>query len=297
MKKIFFTIAMILITIGSNSQIVIKMKKEGGVSLIPCKVNGLNLNFIFDTGAGDVSISMTEASFMLKNDYLSTNDIIGNQNYQDANGKISEGIKIILKEVEIAGLKLFNVEASIVKNLKAPLLLGQSAISKLGKIQLDLQSNTLTILDGKSSYNFSTSENNTISSKLTIGQNYKGGKIFYIDETGMHGLIVLDKSVWATTNRAVGTWSEANKACDHLEDDWRLPTKDELNLLRLKKFILKKEMLYDSNGKPVGDEDDGVYWSSSQCTKKTSWCIDFSNGAQTCFDKNLMIGIKAIKSF
>ena len=287
----------ILFTINGNSQIVIKMIKNGGVSVIPCKVNGLNLKFIFDTGASDVSISLTEASFMLKNGYLSSNDIKGSQKYIDANGKISEGIKVILKEVEISGLKLFNVEASIVKNLKAPLLFGQSAISKLGKIQLDLQSNTLTILDSKSSYNFSNDENITSSPKYSIGQIYNGGLIFYVDETGKHGLIILDKHVWATTNRAVGTWDEAVIACKHLEDGWRLPSKDELNLLRLKKNILKRTMQYDSKGNPVGDNEDLVYWSSSECYTKLAWAVDFSDGEQTCFEKTTWIGIRAIKSF
>jgi clan AA aspartic protease (TIGR02281 family) len=125
------------------------MKREGGVSIVPCKVNGLNLKFIFDTGASDVSISMTEATFMLKNDYLSKDDIVGKANYLDANGNISAGVRIILREIEIGGLRLTNVKASVVNNMKAPLLLGQSAISKLGAVQLDLNSNTLTILNTK----------------------------------------------------------------------------------------------------------------------------------------------------
>ena len=108
MKNLILLTLTLLYTVGGNSQTVIKMKKEGGVSVIPCKVNGLNLNFIFDTGASDVSLSLTEASFMLKNGYLSSSDIKGNQKYIDANGKISEGIKVIIKEVEIAGLKLYN---------------------------------------------------------------------------------------------------------------------------------------------------------------------------------------------
>lgn len=132
-------------------QVVINMKKDGGVSVIPCKVNGLNLKFIFDTGASDVSISMTEATFMLKNDYLSKDDIVGKSNYLDANGNVSVGVNIILREVEIGGMKLYNVKANVVNNIKAPLLLGQSAISKLGKVQLDLEANTLTILDPKDS--------------------------------------------------------------------------------------------------------------------------------------------------
>ena len=60
-----------------SSQTVVQMTRSGGVSLIPCKVNGLNLNFIYDTGASDVSLSLTEAGFMLKNGYLAESDFVG----------------------------------------------------------------------------------------------------------------------------------------------------------------------------------------------------------------------------
>lgn len=159
-KESLLILILSLVSIALFSQTRIIMKKEGGVYTIPCKVNGLNLKFIFDTGAGDVSISMIEASFMLKNGYLSRDDIKGTQQYLDANGNISEGRKIILKEIEIAGLKLFNVEASIVNNLKAPLLFGQSAISKLGKISLS--GNELVILSNR------VNENNLDEIKKTL---------------------------------------------------------------------------------------------------------------------------------
>lgn len=145
MKKIVTAIFFLLTATASFSQIVIQMKKEGGVSIVPCKVNGLNLSFIFDTGASDVTISLTEASFMLKNGYLMKEDIIGSEKYLDATGNISEGIIINLREIEIQGLVLHNVKASIVKTLNAPLLLGQSALSKLGTIKLDLDKNQITI--------------------------------------------------------------------------------------------------------------------------------------------------------
>jgi predicted aspartyl protease len=141
------------------SQTVIKMKSQGGVSIIPCKVNGLELSFIFDTGASDVTISLTEASFMIKNGYLSKNDIIGTSKFYDANGDISEGININLREIEIQGLKLYNVKAAIIKDIDAPLLLGQTAISKLGDIQLNFTINTLTILNKVNFYDFSRNTN------------------------------------------------------------------------------------------------------------------------------------------
>ena len=40
---------------------IIKMTKENGVYKIPVLINGLNMVFIFDTGAGLISISNVEA--------------------------------------------------------------------------------------------------------------------------------------------------------------------------------------------------------------------------------------------
>lgn len=95
------------------------------------------MDFIFDTGASNVCISLTEALYMLKNGYLSSNEIFGTSYAMIANGDITENTEILIREIVIGDIVLNNVRASIVHELKAPLLLGQSAISKLGKIQLD----------------------------------------------------------------------------------------------------------------------------------------------------------------
>jgi clan AA aspartic protease (TIGR02281 family) len=113
------------------------MQKEGGVYKIPCVVNGLRLKFIFDTGASNVSISLSEANLMLGNGYLDKKDIIGKGTAQIADGSIVNNTKIILREIKIDGLILKDVEAVVINELKAPLLLGQSAIEKLGKIQIE----------------------------------------------------------------------------------------------------------------------------------------------------------------
>ena len=114
--------------------IEVPFTKEGEVLKVKCQINTLPLYFIFDTGASDVSMSDVEANFMLKNDYLLSQDIVGKQNYLTADGNISEGTVINLRNVNFGGLDLNNVKASIVKNQKAPLLLGQSVLNRLGKI-------------------------------------------------------------------------------------------------------------------------------------------------------------------
>lgn len=124
----------------------VQMKKmAGGTYEVPCSINGLPLKFIFDTGASDVTISSVEANFMLKNDYLSTKDFKGNRKYLTADGNISEGAVICIREVQVGDVKLKNIDASVVKNQKAPLLLGQSVLEKFGSITIDNNSGKLII--------------------------------------------------------------------------------------------------------------------------------------------------------
>lgn len=123
----------------------IPFSKESGVYKVKCKINGLPLHFVFDTGASDVTLSMVEASFMMKNGYLSGNDVIGNQRYMNADGDVNVGTVINLKDVNFGGQSLKNVRASVVRNQKAPLLLGQSVLGRLGKIEIDNQKQVLII--------------------------------------------------------------------------------------------------------------------------------------------------------
>lgn len=121
------------------------LHKSGGTYEVACKINNLPLNFIFDTGASDISISQTEVQFMLKNNYLSKADIRGSQSFIDATGDVSVGTKIILRKVEIGDFELKNVEASVVHNKNAPLLFGQSALGKYALIMIDNENKTITI--------------------------------------------------------------------------------------------------------------------------------------------------------
>lgn len=123
---------------------MVTMLKENGVYKIPVEINGSNMNFIFDTGASDITISSTEAMFLYKQGTLQEEDILGTQQYQIADGSISEGTIINLRTVKIGNKTLENVRASIVHNNKAPLLFGQSALAEFGKISIDYKRNEIT---------------------------------------------------------------------------------------------------------------------------------------------------------
>lgn len=120
-------------------------RRNGGTFEVPCQINGLPLQMIFDTGASDVTISSVEANFMLKNRYLNEKDIKGKRYYQIATGELSTGDVITLREVMIGDICLKDVNASVVKKQNAPLLIGQSALERFGTITIDNEKNLLII--------------------------------------------------------------------------------------------------------------------------------------------------------
>ena len=121
----------------SGKPMKIKMVRENGVLVVPVKVNGVQMSFIFDTGASDITISQTEAQFLAKQGLLTQQDVIGKQQYQIADGSFSEGTIIRLKELTIGDRTINNVKASVIESQNAPLLLGQTALSEFGKVSLD----------------------------------------------------------------------------------------------------------------------------------------------------------------
>ena len=147
MKKILLTLLVIACTTLS-AQVTITMEQEAGVYKVPCVVNGAKMKFIFDTGAATVCLSESMAEYLLDNDYISKEDFIGTGTSTVADGRTVNHKVIILRDIEIAGLHLKDVEASVVEGQRAPLLLGQTAIQQLGKYAI--KDNLLYIYAGQS---------------------------------------------------------------------------------------------------------------------------------------------------
>ena len=134
--KLIIIILIGLVHFQCFSQTMIQMEEYGGVYRIPCKVNGAKMKLIFDTGADKVCLSLSMADYLYDNDYITNEDIIGSGSSTVADGSIVNHIKINIKDIEIQGIHLKNVEAVVIDGQDAPLLLGQSAIKKLGKYSI-----------------------------------------------------------------------------------------------------------------------------------------------------------------
>ena len=125
------------------SFVKVPLTTEDGVLFITISINGVPMRFIFDTGASSISISETELLFLIKQGTIQENDVLGEQDYYDANGDRATGYVVNLDKVCIGDAELHNVEACVVMNQKAPLLLGQTALSRFGKVSIDYENKFL----------------------------------------------------------------------------------------------------------------------------------------------------------
>lgn len=170
MQKVLSIILLFFLGLTTYAQEGVYMTLDkSGVYTIPCEVNGLKLRFVFDTGAADVSLSLVEAAFMLKNGYINADDFIGTNTYSLADGSLEDNMVVNLRQIKIGSKTLYNVKACISSKIKASLLFGQSAIQKLGKYSVE--GNVLTLYP--SSMSDKNSYSTTISSSVATSTGSK----------------------------------------------------------------------------------------------------------------------------
>jgi hypothetical protein len=115
-----------------------------------------------------------------------------------------------------------------------------------------------------------------------------GGIVFYVDNSGLHGLEAQEKD----HDFGEVEWETAMYAANDYGQGWHLPTIHELNLL----FEQKKYFAMDTNVY-------NTYWSSTEGEKflffrSTALMKIFSNdGYQSAFIKHASFRVRAVRAF
>ena len=153
-----------------------------------------------------------------------------------------------------------------------------------------------------------------------IGESYGGGVVFYVYDSGQHGLIVAPADQYVrwyagtiTNTMAYGDGVGAGKAntaiiianqgygdgatyaarvCNEYSDtvagviygDWYLPSKYELNLLYQQKNV-------------VGSFTNTYYWSSTVSDTSHTWIQNFYDGLQKIYNQSYNYHVRAIRAF
>ena len=129
-------VAALVMTVAMSSfasDYVVKMKRKSGVYAIPCEVNGVKRDFIFDTGAANTSLSQEFVNELLRKRRLLQTDFTGAIQTRNASGVIDNNTTINIRQLKVGNRMIYNVRAIIAVSQKAPLLLGLNAIDLLGE--------------------------------------------------------------------------------------------------------------------------------------------------------------------
>ena len=161
---------------------------------------------------------------------------------------------------------------------------------------------------------------------FVIGQSYQGGKIAYIDSTGLHGLIASEYdenqapwgcygvSISGAGGSAIGTGNQntidimngcgeefnttlagiAARICgektSYPYSDWHLPSLDELNQLYINRVAIGG---FNTNASGFS----AWYWSSTEYNANNAIFKDFYNGSQSYNGKESQLKFRPVRYF
>ena len=171
------------------------------------------------------------------------------------------------------------------------------------------------------------------STTYTVGDFALGGIVFWVDETGQHGLVCaktdqnsgvrwyagfygntqakgdgplageMNTAIIIASQVAIGDDGStyAARICAELQiteggktyGDWYLPSKEELNLMYQNKATI--DVTANANGGNGFASD--YYWSSTEISNGDAWGQYFGNGYQSNYSKSTPLYVRAIRAF
>jgi hypothetical protein len=166
-----------------------------------------------------------------------------------------------------------------------------------------------------------------------VGDVAHGGIVFWVDETGKHGLVCSKTTLSSTSKWRASTFgntqakgdgiyagknntaiiiaaqvaigddgsSYAARLCnEYVSIDkntsiagWYLPSKYELNLIYQNRTVINAAALTAGGSALLS----AVYWSSTEVDNNLAWAYDFSNGQASSILKTFQNNVRAVKSF
>ena len=129
-----------------TSLAIVPIKVTDNSVYLIAKVNGVDMNFMLDTGCSGVQITSAEYYYMKHLDIVSDDDISGRVTCIYADNSKNDCPTMKLKSINIGGIELKDIDCTIQENGDASLLLGQDVLKKLGEVSIDYKNNKLKII-------------------------------------------------------------------------------------------------------------------------------------------------------
>jgi hypothetical protein len=127
----------------AGPSISIPMKREGGTYIVPVLINNvINLDFVVDSGAADVTIPGDVLSTLVRAGTISNTDFVGTQTYRLPDGSTMPSTRFRIRSLKVGNTVVEKVTGAVAPT-KGSLLLGQSFLSHFKSWSID---NTVHVL-------------------------------------------------------------------------------------------------------------------------------------------------------
>ncbi|MEP7143539.1 MAG: DUF1566 domain-containing protein, partial [Ferruginibacter sp.] len=205
----------------------------------------------------------------------------------DNTNRVGIGIANPFAKLDVAGTVIVRDSLLVAKNIETRANLKANTLNTNTLTANTLTANSLTTTTLAANTLQLTGE--LIGGIHSIGEVYGGGIVFFATPNGLHGLIAETQdqstsSSWYDAQDLIST-NSTHTTAGKLFTDWRLPTKNELNLLYQQKSVVG------------GFANNSFYWSSSEYIPDSAWGQDFNVGFQTNNFKSYPDNVRAVRAF
>ena len=344
-KKICTIITAVLLTATVWAQSPEKMSyqaviRDASNALVTNTSVGMQISILQGSASGTVVYTETQTPSTNANGLVSI-EIGGGTGFNTINW--ANGPYFIKTETDLAGETNYTITGTS-QLLSVPYAL----YSKTAETITGTISETDPVYTGSEAANITTTDITNLSNlsgvntgdqdlSYSVGDFAQGGIVFWVDETGQHGLVCAKTDQGAAVRWDAGTLGntqakgdgpfsgEANtsiiiaaqvaigddnvtyaaRICNELQiteggktyGDWYLPSKEELNLMYQNKSTIDATAVANS-GSAFYTGAVNIYWSSTEYGINHAWSQTFTNGSQNSSMKNFTgCRVRAIRAF
>ena len=125
----------ILITVSfSYSQTTVYFGNNYGVKVISCSLNGVDIDFVFDTGASSSTLSKKDYSKLVSQN--GEQEVVGRNSFEIASGDVVTSTTYIIDTLTIKDIALAKVKVDVLDSAVGSTLLGQNVFKRFKKYEI-----------------------------------------------------------------------------------------------------------------------------------------------------------------
>lgn len=147
MKQLIVLFLLIPAITSAQQTSFLPLKKDrlSGLYHMEASLNGMSGDFIFDTGASGIVINSSFYSQLMSQGRLTRADYKGPVRSVIADGSVVGGSLYNISTLEAGNLVLRNIEVTVMPQMNAGMLIGQSFLAQFGKVTLDFDNSRLIL--------------------------------------------------------------------------------------------------------------------------------------------------------